>query len=158
MYKRKILLLLSGICFSVLGNTQTWVAEQPGPNLLELFPANNNPVICTGAEDFTVIQKTASFLRDDIERTTGKKPALSNELPASSQMIIIIGSLEKSVWIQQLAREGKIDISRIKTKWEACLIQQVTNPFKGIAHALIIAGSDRRGAAYGVMELSRQMG
>jgi hypothetical protein len=34
----------------------------------------------------------------------------------------------------------------------------VNHPFKGIGHALVITGSDRRGTAYAVFELSRQMG
>ncbi|MEI9806933.1 MAG: glycosyl hydrolase 115 family protein [Bacteroidota bacterium] len=41
---------------------------------------------------------------------------------------------------------------------EGYLIQAVANPFKGIDNALIIAGSDRRGAAYGVAEISQQIG
>ncbi len=34
----------------------------------------------------------------------------------------------------------------------------MTNPAKGIDKALVIAGNDRRGTAYGVLELSKQMG
>ena len=37
-------------------------------------------------------------------------------------------------------------------------MQTISNPDKGIAHALVIAGNDRRGTAYGVFELSKQMG
>ena len=48
--------------------------------------------------------------------------------------------------------------TKIKDKWEAYLIQTISNPFKGIGNALVITGSDRRGTAYGVFELSKQMG
>ncbi len=37
-------------------------------------------------------------------------------------------------------------------------MQTIDNPAKGIKQALVIAGSDKRGTAYGVFELSKQMG
>ncbi len=47
---------------------------------------------------------------------------------------------------------------KIKNKWEGYQLQTVSHPFPGIENALVIFGSDRRGTAYGVLELSRQMG
>lgn len=46
----------------------------------------------------------------------------------------------------------------LKGKWEAYRLQVVKTPFKGIDQALVIAGSDRRGTAYGVFTLSAQIG
>ncbi len=37
-------------------------------------------------------------------------------------------------------------------------MQVIDKPFKGIDKALVIAGSDKRGAAYGTFEISKQMG
>jgi len=42
--------------------------------------------------------------------------------------------------------------------WEACLTQVVDDPLPGVERALVIAGSDRRGTAYGIFELSKQIG
>jgi hypothetical protein len=49
-------------------------------------------------------------------------------------------------------------VDTLKGKWEAYRLQVVKNPFKGIDQALVIAGSDRRGTAYGVFTLSSQIG
>src|SRR5579863_1789251 len=49
-------------------------------------------------------------------------------------------------------------IPNLHAKWESYVLKTVSNPVAGIDKALIIAGSDRRGTAYGVFELSRQMG
>ena len=60
--------------------------------------------------------------------------------------------------MKQLVAKKKINTGTIDGKWEASLTQAISNPDKGIAHALIIAGNDRRGTAYGVLELSKQLG
>jgi len=41
----------------------------------------------------------------------------------------------------RLIREGKIDVTQVKDKWEAFLIQTVARPLPGVASALVIAGS-----------------
>ncbi|HET6386302.1 MAG TPA: hypothetical protein VFJ58_23160 [Armatimonadota bacterium] len=38
------------------------------------------------------------------------------------------------------------------------MIRIATDPLPGVKSALVIAGSDRRGTAYGVFELSRRIG
>ena len=42
--------------------------------------------------------------------------------------------------------------------WERYLIQTVNHPFPGVDKALIVAGSDRRGASYGLFSLSEMAG
>lgn len=70
-----------------------------------------------------------------------------------------MGTLGKSALIQSLVKSGKLhDIDRLRGGWEATLTQMVANPFPGVDRALVIAGSDRRGAAYGLMEISGKIG
>ena len=88
---------------------------------------------------------------------TGKALEITNSLSASKN-IIIIGSINKSSFIQQLAAENKINVSKLKKKWEGFQIQTIKSPFNGVDNAMVIAGSDRRGTAYGVFELSQQIG
>ena len=57
-----------------------------------------------------------------------------------------------------MIQQKRISVDAIKNKWEAYQVQTIKNPFKGIGNALVISGSDRRGAAFGVFELSKQMG
>ena len=89
---------------------------------------------------------------------TGKKPETGDELPSKANNVIIMGSIKGSKLIQQLIQNKKINVDSIKNKWEAYQIQIIKNPFKGIDQALVIAGSDKRGTAYGVFEMSKEIG
>ncbi|MET0393867.1 MAG: glycosyl hydrolase 115 family protein [Chitinophagaceae bacterium] len=122
------------------------------------FDISASLFICVAAGDHPVVQKAASLLQQDIEAVTGKRPGLVNTIPASAQQIIIIGSLDRSVLLRDLIGQKKFNPGVIKNQWEAYQLQTVANPVKGVGHALVIAGSDRRGTAFGVFELSRQIG
>lgn len=124
------------------------------------FPivANSATTIYTDKNDDWLIQKAASLFATDIDSVTGKKPRISNALPPKANDVIIIGSIKGSKLIQQLIQSKKINVDSIKNKWEAYQIQIIKNPFKGIEQALVITGSDKRGTAYGVFEISKQMG
>jgi hypothetical protein len=93
-----------------------------------------------------------------VERVTGYKPSLLTNQSESITYCVIIGSIERSKLIKKLISSGKIDVSKVKGQWESCLTQTVDNPLPGIGKALVIAGSDRRGTAYGIFELSKQIG
>lgn len=106
--------------------------------------------------DEELVHKAALLLQRDIEAVTGKKPAIVNSL--SEKQLIIIGSLSGSATIKKLAAQKIINISNIRNQWEAFGLQTITMPAAGLQNALVIAGSDRRGTAYGVFELSEQLG
>ena len=115
-------------------------------------------VIYVDEHDFALVRKSAALLQQDIEMVTGKKPVLLYTIPATAKNIIIIGSIAKSKLVQQLIQQKKINIDKIKNKWEGYQLQSVAAPLKGIENALVITGSDRRGTAFAVFELSKQMG
>jgi hypothetical protein len=108
-------------------------------------------------ESKTVLLASELF-SDDVERITGHKPKVKNSINPISSECVIIGSIEESEIIKKLIRKEKIKVDEISGKWESCLIQTVINPLPGVDKALVIAGSDRRGTAYGVFEISKQMG
>jgi Glycosyl hydrolase family 115/Gylcosyl hydrolase family 115 C-terminal domain/S-layer like family, C-terminal region/Glycosyl hydrolase family 67 N-terminus len=118
----------------------------------------DNTTICVDTDDYAVIQIAAGLLQKDIESVTGKKPLLSANVTSSAKNIIIIGSIENSSLVKQLIQQKKINTSSLKGKWEGYQIQTISNPYKGIDNAIVITGSDRRGTAYGVFELSKQIG
>lgn len=117
-----------------------------------------NAVIYVDENDFPLVRKSAELLQQDIEMLTGKKPSLVNKIVSSTENIIIIGSLERSSVITQLVRQKKINANNLAGKWEAYHVQSVSAPLPGYKYGLIITGSDRRGTAYGVFELSKQLG
>jgi hypothetical protein len=115
-------------------------------------------VIYTDKNDDWLIQKTASLFQGDVESVTSQRPEIVHNIPASAKNIIVIGSIAKSSFIKQLIKTKKINADSLSGKWESYQIEVIKNPFKGIDNALVIAGSDKRGAAYGVFELSKLLG
>ena len=108
-------------------------------------------------KDHTVVHIAAKMLSHDLFRIAGRTPALSYD-PRRVRSAIIIGTLGHSHWIDALAAAGKIQVHAIKGNWESFIWQVVDNPIPGVTQALVIAGADRRGTAYGVMELCEAAG
>ncbi len=104
-----------------------------------------------------VVHLAAGFLQQDIAAITNHTPTLHPTIPSGEKTIIIIGTLSSKT-IQSLIARKKIKGEFLKNKWEAYLIQTIERPFPGIDNAIVIAGSDRRGTAFGVFELSKQIG
>ncbi len=149
--------VLSPVLLSANLIAQSIISEKNAPGFFELSSANSETTICVDPGDFAVVSKSASLLQQDIEMVTERKPQFVNNIPASTTCIIA-GSIEKSSFIQQLIQKKKINPAKIKDQWEAYIIQTVSDPFPGIKKAIVIAGSDRRGTAYGIFELSKQIG
>jgi hypothetical protein len=120
--------------------------------------ASNVATIYVDANDDWLAGKAAALLQNDIEMVTGKKPGLQRQLSVPVSNLIIIGTMNRSPLVQKLVEEKKLDLSAIQGKWEAFQIQTVLQPLPGIGKALVITGSDKRGTAYGVFELSKQLG
>jgi hypothetical protein len=108
--------------------------------------------------DNKTVHLAAGLFSDDVERVSGLKPEIKTDINTVSKICVIAGSIEESRLIRDLVKRRVIDVSDVKGKWESCLIQVVENPMKGIDKALVIVGSDRRGTAYGLLELSKQIG
>ncbi|MDE6871477.1 MAG: glycosyl hydrolase 115 family protein [Bacteroidales bacterium] len=110
--------------------------------------------------DAAVVRTAAELLAADIERVTGKAPAIdgSGYTAGNSQYAVIAGTIGGSGLIDSMIENGKIDVSGIKGGWERYSIRLVSNPCKGIKKAIVVAGSDRRGTAYGLMSISREIG
>lgn len=110
--------------------------------------------------DFEVVSIAAVMLSDDVERVTGLRPSVQaaaslGEIPAGPA--VIAGTVGKSDLIDALVREGVIDVEALQGKWESYLVQTVSHPSTG-KPLLVIAGSDRRGTAFGLTALGRAIG
>lgn len=126
------------------GNTQLVVTTKTNLDLI-------NATIIVDDKDFDLVKKAATLLQQDIEAVTGKKVPISNKIGKSPKINIVLGTITNSGLIQQLVSSKKIGTANLTNKWEGYQIQTVGN-------SLVIAGSDKRGVAFGVFELSRQMG
>jgi len=72
--------------------------------------------------------------------------------------VIIVGEFGRSPIVDKLAAEGRLETDGIRGQWESDVIQVIDHPWRGVDRALVIAGSDQRGAIYGIYDLSRAIG
>jgi len=108
--------------------------------------------------DYAVCQIAADCLANDIELACGTKPAVVHSTDGLSGSVIFIGTLGHSAAVDALAGSGKIHVSDLTGQWETFALEVVDNPMASVERGLVIAGSDRRGTAYGVFDLSETMG
>ena len=135
-----------------------YVEHAPSKGSFAIADHGMPATICVDADDFPGVIRAARDLRDDIQRVTGHAPPMSVGSTCAASHAIIIGTLEKSGLLSALARDKKIDTAPISGKWESFFTQVVSRPEPGVAQALVIAGSDKRGAIYGIYDLSEQIG
>jgi hypothetical protein len=135
-----------------------YVEEKPGPDGFCIVRKKQVATVYVETNDHAGVVRAAWDLQSDIGRVSGVTPALTHRTGQCGIGTIIIGTLGKSAVIDQLARDGKIEGSRLRGKWETFLLQAVERPLPGIEHGLVIAGSDKRGTIYGVYDLCEQIG
>lgn len=139
-------------------NLQNFISTEKETGSFTIFENNKATSIVIDPADFPGIASVANWLVNDIKMVSGVSPKLElSELPTTKE-IILVGTLGKSRWIDQLVSDGKIEVEDISGKWERSLVQVVDNPFPGVEKALVLVGSDKRGTIYAMLNLSREMG
>ncbi|RMY39998.1 hypothetical protein D0866_01555 [Hortaea werneckii] len=125
----------------------------------------NDACIIVARDDYPGIKKAAHNLSNDLGTVLNQAPTAVSETALDEQdsipvtdTAIIVGSIESNPILQRLEEDGKIDIKSLQGKWESFMTSVVRDPLGGIRHALVIAGSDKRGAIYGIYTLSEQIG
>ena len=129
-----------------------------GASDFRLFDGTHTADVVVDGADSKTVKLAAGLFCDDIGRIGGTKARLVEDIGTAAADCVIVGSMKESGLIKKLASEGRIDLREIEGQWEACVVATVDKPFAGIERALVIAGSDRRGTAYGLFEISNQMG
>jgi hypothetical protein len=104
------------------------------------------------------VARASEDLRSDLERVSGLKPALSHDVATAGDSIVLIGVLGQSALLDQLVAARKLEVSGVSGEWESYLIQTVRDPWPGVKQTLVIAGSDPRGAIYGIYSVSEAIG
>lgn len=157
---RKSLLSLMFVWGAVISSyAQVSVSDAAeGGNSFPIITRSGASVVCYDPADAEVVKKAAGLFAGDVERVTGKRIEVRASLPARPQAVILVGTLGKNKLIDRLAASGKIDTAPLRGAWERYLICTVEHPFPGTPKALVIAGSDRRGTAYGVFSVSEAIG
>ena len=141
-------LLICGLIGVPVFGQSLALKPQLGPGDFPLVHKNRAATIVISTGDFTVAQIAAADLATDIEKVTGRKPAVTSDSKEQIEYAVIIGTLGKSQLIDTIVKSNKLDASRIRGKWESYVIVTVERPLPNIKSALVIVGSDRRGTAF----------
>ncbi|GAB2834975.1 glycosyl hydrolase 115 family protein [Ferruginibacter profundus] len=156
MKKLRLLILSFIVVTCTTVQSQQIISDKQISNSFSLL----NAAIYVDANDFALVKKSALLLQSDIEMVTGKKPPVIYTLDKPYITLIAIGSITNSAFIKELAAKKLLNTKNISGKWEAYTIQSIDagEVFMPMQNVLAIAGNDRRGTAFGVFELSRQIG
>lgn len=152
-----ILVLTFPVKLSAIGQPR-YVEFERSAGCFTIAEGGKLATIVIDSNDYPGVVRVAGDLQADIERVTGQKAAVVNGFGKNAQELIVIGTLERSAIIKQLVASRKIDVSGIRGKWESFFLQVVDQPVRGVSRALVIVGSDKRGAIYGAYDLSEQIG
>ncbi|KJD31578.1 hypothetical protein PK35_14340 [Tamlana nanhaiensis] len=99
---------------------------------------------------------TANLLAEDIYKVTSYKPKVITSTNEATKNVIVIGEL-KSNLIKTFLEDDAVK-QEFKNQWESYIYKTITNPTKTIEKAFIITGTNPRGTAYGVFDLSKKIG
>jgi hypothetical protein len=152
------LLITGGVQTRAVQTETVWVRDVYHRGDFKLAERTRVAEIVVAAEDFKVVQIGAENLAEDLQRVTANKPVVHSDTSSVRGHVVFAGTLGQSSFIDSLVSQRKLDVAELRGKWESFLITTVANPVPGVTLGLVIAGSDRRGTAYGIFELSEAIG
>ncbi|HET9570306.1 MAG TPA: glycosyl hydrolase 115 family protein [Bacteroidales bacterium] len=141
-----ILLILFCLTTTVFANSNEFVlaANQKACPILLVNPTNP-------------ARQAASMLAGDVLAVAGVIPNVSEDLTMlkKADYSVLAGIPGTNKTFDTLLKKHKIEVVNLKGAWEAYRIQSVSYRNKNI---LFVVGSDALGTAYGLLEISRQIG
>ncbi|UDQ98681.1 glycosyl hydrolase 115 family protein [Lentisphaerota bacterium WC36G] len=114
------------------------------------------------ASEAQVVDLSVSALQGDITDISEQTPVIiekkSWEFSEEVPFAVLVATVNKSELGKKLAEKMPQTAQKLNNKWEKFALKIVDNPIAGVKKALVILGSDRRGTAYGVFEVSKRLG
>jgi hypothetical protein len=108
-------------------------------------------------EDQVTLSLAARLLGRDLEALSGRKPVLSTRLADCGATCVVIGRYDSPL-VSQIATEAGLDLATLRGQWERYARVAVRSRHDPKQTWLLVAGSDPRGAVYGVVDLTRELG
>ena len=111
------------------------------------------------SEDNATMNLAAGLLRRDLESVSGKAPRrlAAGRLEDCARVCVVIGRHDSPL-LRELAQQEHLDFSGLQGEWERYIRVSQPSRSKPGVQLLVIAGSDARGAVYGAVDLSRELG
>jgi hypothetical protein len=149
---KKLTILLAVLATLPLKAADTaWVSGTYQNGDFKLAEGSQLAPVFVAPGDYECVRLATRLFAEDVERVTGRKPAVVTQAGRPNGPAVVIGTLGQSPLIDGLVADARLDARQIKGQWESFLITTIDG-------SLVIAGSDRRGTAFGIFELSRAIG
>jgi hypothetical protein len=136
----------------------TYISAENREGCFALSVSGRSAPLCASGEDHPGVIRVAQMLQADIGRVAGIRPELLLDEVSPAEEVVLIGTLGHSPLIDRLVRDKKLDVTGLAGKREMFELQGIQNPMPGVDRALVIAGSDKRGTLYGMLDLSSRIG
>lgn len=131
------------------------IAEKSNPGDFPLFSKAVTPAFYYDPNDAKVVKIAAEAFTGDVNLISAKQLKLNTSNTINDEFAIIAGTIGNSKIIDALIKEKQLEVNSMRSKWEGFIIRTIQQSKRKL---LVIAGSDRRGTAYGIFHLSRLMG
>lgn len=133
--------------------------------LLGIGAAQAQPVVLfDGREVASIVHDGApsaklagELLARDLASVTGRTPVVTDDLVSCRRICVVIGQ-QDSPLVRAVAQDTGTDLSALKGQWERYQRVSLRSKRDPSRRYLLIAGSDRRGAVWGVIDLTREIG
>jgi len=107
-------------------------------------------------EDTPTASLAARLLGRDLQAVTGIAPVISTRLADCGQVCVVLGRHD-APQVAAVAAQAQLSLGDLPGQWER--YRRVVVPAQGGGTSyLLIAGSDARGATWGVVDLTRELG
>ncbi|WP_123537688.1 glycosyl hydrolase 115 family protein [Halosimplex salinum] len=132
------------------------ITETPGEGDVPLV-GDGVADVYVDPDDHGVVERAAEDLTADVERVTGARPSVVNGLDGSGA-VVVVGTLGESAGVDACRDAADADLDALADERESFVVETLADPPVDADAAVLVAGSDRRGTAYGAYELGRELG
>jgi hypothetical protein len=136
----------------VLFLIHTFLAAQGKGTFIISSPQETAQLVISNNEDHLVVT-AAELFAGDVYKISNRKPELKSS--GTSVYQVMAGTLGINNNFDNACKKAGINTERLKSVWEGYIIKSVTSRKKNV---LFIVGSNARGTAFGLMELSLIIG
>lgn len=152
----------------VLGNTNGFLLSDGKTPAAVYVDAEHEEISASDGNEYCGLKIIADTFANDVGSVTDTPARVITNAAELSGNVIIAGTIGHNNVIDSLIANGQIDVSDLykdgKLKWDCYQMQFVSGDvlsscgYTGITQALVITGSNKRGAMYGLFHISEHIG
>ncbi|WP_374470650.1 glycosyl hydrolase 115 family protein [Phenylobacterium sp.] len=138
--------------------TPVSVCERVSTGAFPLIRAGAPAALLVEPSADPAVRHAADGFAADLQRVSGRRAERMARLDQARGDLVILGVLGQSPVIDGLVAAGKLQATDLAGEWEAFRQVVIERPFPNVRRALVVVGSDRRGAVFGAYDLSEKIG